>query len=217
MKFSNVLFFASVALAAPTSQEKRQGVTVAGTLLDTVNTLATTTQSNLAQINSVVASIKDNVGGSVAVEVQAQLRSNLQAVATALQAATSAIVTATTGALAGTGGQALALTNQELQAIITATQTAQQIVGNITATLTVTATDLRPAVSTLFVTEINNIRNAISPFITPLLTFVNTVRNASASASVVVTGLGNLLQQVVPLVRASFLTLGLSVLGLPAV
>ncbi|KAK7431013.1 hypothetical protein QQZ08_002543 [Neonectria magnoliae] len=224
MKFSNVLLFASMALAAPTSQEKRQasiekrqGATVVGTILNAVNTLSTTTETNLNQINNIVASIKDNVGGTVTAQVTAQLRANINAIAVALQDAAVVISTATTAALVGVGGQVQALTEQEVQDITTAAQEAIRIVGEISATLTIIASDLRPAVNLLLVTEINAVKAAISPFVLPILVFINAVRTSSASASVTVTGLTSLLQNLIPVFTRLLTTLGLPLLGLPRV
>ncbi|KAK7418146.1 hypothetical protein QQX98_004121 [Neonectria punicea] len=222
MKFSSVLLFASVALAAPASQEKRQdsldkrqGATVVGTILNAVNTLSTTTETNLNQINAVVASIKDNVG--VTAQVTAQLRANINAVAVALQDAAAVISTATTAALVGIDGQVQALTKQEIQDITTAAQEAIRVIGEISATLTIIASDLRPAVNLLLVTEISAVKAAVSPFVLPILVFINAVRMSSASASVAVTGLTSLLQNLIPIFTGLLTTLGLPLLGLPTV
>lgn len=53
MKFSNVLFFATAALAAPTMQahqDKRQ-TTVLGTVQNIANTITASTAGNLANIS----------------------------------------------------------------------------------------------------------------------------------------------------------------------
>ena len=50
MKFSNVFFFASLAMAAPLVQP-RQDQTVVGTIVSSLNTLQATTNSNVDEIS----------------------------------------------------------------------------------------------------------------------------------------------------------------------
>lgn len=167
-------------------------------------------------LDTIVASVKNNVGGTIAVEIQAQLKANLQAIGTALQTAAVAISTATTGALTGIGGQVTTLTTQEIQDISTAAQKLVSVASNVTATVTIVTTNLSPAVNALLVNEINVIKATVTPLLLPLLTFINVIRTFYASATVTVTGLTAILQAIVPIISQLLSSLGLPVLGLPS-
>ncbi|KAH7156058.1 hypothetical protein EDB81DRAFT_854249 [Dactylonectria macrodidyma] len=219
MKFSNVLFFASMVMAAPTMYEKPQldtrQTTVIGTINNIVNTLTNTTATNIQNINTAVAALQNNVDATVVVHLQGVIRANLKAIAIALQEATTDITAATVDAVAAVGGDVNKLTASQLAQLKAAVDAATVAIGNISASVSLVVTGVTPAVAKFLKSETTAVTNAIRPFIEPIFTFVNDLRNAGASASVVVTGLTGILSLLLPIAQVVLANLGLDQLVLP--
>ncbi|KAM0562041.1 hypothetical protein ACHAPJ_002483 [Fusarium lateritium] len=208
MKFLNLITFASLALATPLRRQQ----TVTGTIQASVNTLSNGTLATVNQIilDDAVVAIKGNVGATVIVQLQGALRANYQAIAQALIQSTTNIAGVTTGAVGGIAGQALGLTDQQIIQLTAALRTAIEIVEGIGAAVSVTATDLSPALRATFQGEIDAVKAALNPFITPLVLFATAVRNASVGASAAITGLDNAITNLIRVQSELVASIGIS-------
>ncbi|KAF4954522.1 hypothetical protein FSARC_12102 [Fusarium sarcochroum] len=205
MKFLNLITFASLALATPLRRQQ----TVTGTIQGSVNTFSNGTLATTNQINDAVAAIKSNVGATVIVQLQGALRANYQAIAQALILATTNIARVTTEAAGGIAAQARGLTDQQIVQLTAALRTAIDSAENIGATVAITMTDLSPDARAAFQGEVDAVKDALNPFITPLVLFATAVRNASASGSAAITGLDPALTNLIRLQGELMASLGL--------
>ncbi|KAH8734294.1 hypothetical protein BGZ61DRAFT_442356 [Ilyonectria robusta] len=173
MKFSNVLFFATAALAAPTIQalDKRQ-TTVLGTVQSIANTITNSTSGNVANIKTIIVSIQNNVAADVLVQLQLQLEANLQAIVTVLSAAAVNITDATNAAAIEIGGDVDNLTTAQILQIKAAIESAVAAVNNVTATVTASVSVLTPGGKKLIADELKAIRDAVNGILTPLAQFL---------------------------------------------
>ncbi|KAF5613899.1 uncharacterized protein FSUBG_511 [Fusarium subglutinans] len=187
MKFLSLLTLTSFATASPFRRQQ----TVTGTIRSSVNTLSDATAVTLNQINDNVALIKNNVDAQVIVEAQALLKANYQAIAQGLATSTTTIVSVTTGAAGGVAAQAIGLTNQQIVTLTASVNAVINILENIGATVTITVTDLTPALRATFQSEINAVKAAINPFVSPVFLFAAAVRAANVGGSATITGLDN--------------------------
>ncbi|KAF5640631.1 hypothetical protein F52700_3782 [Fusarium sp. NRRL 52700] len=187
MKFLSLLTLASFATASPFRRQQ----TVTGTIKSSVDTLSGASVVTLNQIDDNVALIKNNVDAQVIVEAQALLKANYQAIAQGLATSTTTIVSVTTGAAGGVVGQAIGLTNQQIVTLTAAVNVVIEIIENIGATVTITVTDLTPALRATFQSEINAVKTAINPFVSPVFLFAAAVRAANVGGSATITGLDN--------------------------
>ncbi|KAH7267587.1 uncharacterized protein BKA55DRAFT_534356 [Fusarium redolens] len=187
MKFLSLLTLASFATASPFRRQQ----TVTGTIKSSVDTLSGSFVVTLNEINDNVLLIKNNVDAQVIVEAQALLKTNYEAIAQGLATSTTRIVSVTTGAAGGVAGQAIGLTNQQIVTLTASILVVIDIVENIGATVSVTVTDLTPALRATFQAEINAVKAALNPFISPVLLFAAAVRAANAGGSATITGLDN--------------------------
>ncbi|KAM0230923.1 hypothetical protein ACHAP5_011244 [Fusarium lateritium] len=185
MKFLTLITLASFAVATPFRRQQ----TVTGTLQSSVNTFSDAAVVSLNEIDDAVDAIKGNVDAQVVVQLQALIKANYQAILQALGASTNTIVGVTTGAVGGVAGQAIGLTQQQIIQLTATIRRTIVTLENIGATITVTVTDLTPAVRATFQAEVDAVIQAINPFITPLLLFSAAVRSAAVGVSVVITGL----------------------------
>ncbi|KAF5981561.1 putative 2-isopropylmalalate synthase [Fusarium bulbicola] len=187
MKFLSLITLASFATASPFRRQQ----TVTGTIKSSVDTVSDATTVTLNQINDNVALIKNNVDAQVIVEAQALLKANYQAIAQGLATSTTTIVSVTTGAAGGVVAQAIGLTNQQIVTLTASVNTVISIIQNIGATVTITVTDLTPAVRATFQSEVNAVKAAINPFVSPVLLLAAAVRAANVGGSATITGLDN--------------------------
>ncbi|KAF5229071.1 hypothetical protein FANTH_14316 [Fusarium anthophilum] len=187
MKFLSLITLASFATASPFRRQQ----TVTGTIKSSVDTVSDATTITLNQINDNVALIKNNVDAQVIVEAQALLKANYQAIAQGLATSTTTIVSVTTGAAGGVVAQAIGLTNQQIVTLTASVNTVISIIQNIGATVTITVTDLTPAVRATFQSEVNAVKAAINPFVSPVLLLAAAVRAANVGGSATITGLDN--------------------------
>ncbi|KAL6413095.1 hypothetical protein AUP68_02593 [Ilyonectria robusta] len=214
MKFSNVLFFATAALAAPTIQalDKRQ-TTVLGTVQSIANTITNSTSGNVANIKTIIVSIQNNVAADVLVQLQLQLEANLQAIVTVLSAAAVNITDATNAAAIEIGGDVDNLTTAQILQIKAAIESAVAAVNNVTATVTASVSVLTPGGKKLIADELKAIRDAVNGILTPLAQFLQGLR-FNATVSAVVTGLGGILTSLLTSTASILASLGLAILGI---
>ncbi|KAF5687442.1 hypothetical protein FCIRC_2386 [Fusarium circinatum] len=210
MKFLSLLTLASFATASPFRRQQ----TVTGTIKSSVNTVADASLITLNQINDNVALIKNNVGAQVIVEAQALVKANYQAIAQGLATSTTTIVSVTTGAAGGVAAQAIGLTNQQIVTLTTSILVVIDILENIGATVTVTVTDLTPALRATFQSEINAVKAAINPFVSPVLLFATAVRAANVGVSATITGLDNAIVNLIRVQSELVASIGISPLNL---
>ncbi|CAJ0553423.1 Ff.00g119350.m01.CDS01 [Fusarium sp. VM40] len=185
MKFLSLITLASFAIATPFRRQQ----TVTGTLQSSVNTLSNAVTVNVNEINDALDTIQGSVDAQVIIQVQALLRANYQAIAQALNTSTINIIGVTTGAVGGVTGQVVGLTTQQIVQLTATIRRTIATLEQIGATITVTVTDLTPAVRATIQAEINAVTTLINPFITPLLLFSAAVRSAAVTVTVVITGL----------------------------
>ncbi|KLP05235.1 uncharacterized protein Y057_13607 [Fusarium fujikuroi] len=186
-KFLSLLTLASFAAASPFRRQQ----TVTGTIKSSVDTVSSSSLVTLNEIDNNVALIKNNVDAQLIVQAQALVKANYQAIAQGLAASTTTIVSVTTGAAGGVAGQAIGLTNQQIATLTASILIVIDIIENIGATVTVTVTDLTPALRATFQAEINAVKAAVNPFVSPVLLFAAAVRAANVGGSATITGLDN--------------------------
>ncbi|KAF4337636.1 hypothetical protein FBEOM_8478 [Fusarium beomiforme] len=187
MKFLSLITLASFASASPFRRQQ----TVTGTIKSSVDSLSDSTVVNLNEINDSVILIKNNVGVEVVAEVQAAIKANYKVIAKGLATSTTKIVSVTTGAAGGVTGQAIGLTSQQIATLTASLLVVIDILEDIGATITVTVTDLTPAVRAAFESEITAVKDALNPFVSPVLLFAAAVRAANVGGSATITGLDN--------------------------
>ncbi|KAF5634163.1 uncharacterized protein FTJAE_6782 [Fusarium tjaetaba] len=188
MKFFSLLTLASFVTASPF---RRQQQTVTGTIKSSVDTLSSSTTVTLNQIDDNVALIKNNVEAQLVAQIQADLKANYQAILQGLAASTTTIVSVTIGAAGGVAAQAIGLANQQIATLTASILVVIDILVNLGATITITATDLTPALRATFQSEIDAVKAAINPFVRPVLLFAAAVRDANVGGSATITGLDN--------------------------
>ncbi|RBR14695.1 hypothetical protein FVER53590_05492 [Fusarium verticillioides] len=187
MKFLSLLTLASFATASPFRRQQ----TVAGTIKSSVDILSGSSAVTLNQIDENVALIKNNVDAQVIAQIQADLEANYQAILQGLAASTTTIVSVTTGAAGGVAAQAIGLTNQQIVTLTASILVVIDILENLGATISITVTDLTPALRAAFQSEINAVKAAINPFVSPVLLLAAAVRAANIGGSATITGLDN--------------------------
>uniref|UniRef100_A0A8H7K2Z0 Uncharacterized protein n=1 Tax=Bionectria ochroleuca TaxID=29856 RepID=A0A8H7K2Z0_BIOOC len=210
MKFSNALMFASFALAAPAVEVEVRQQTATGVVVQSVQTVLNTANTNVAAIRSAV----DGVSGNISAQVQAQIRANLQAIASSLQTAATTITGATTGAAGGIIRAATGLTQQQINDLAQAVQNTLDAVTALNVIITAEATDLTTPLRTFAQSEINAIRAALNPLVSPVLTFARAVTFFSARVGIVVTGLANVTTSLTNYITNLLNSLGLSKLNI---
>ncbi|KAF5539974.1 hypothetical protein FPHYL_12177 [Fusarium phyllophilum] len=210
MKFLSLLTLASFATASPFRRQQ----TVTGTIKSSVDTLSSSSTVTLNQIDDNVELIKNNVDAQVIAQIQADLKANYQAILQGLAASTTTIVSVTTGAAGGVAGQAIGLTNQQIVTLTGSILVVIDIVENIGATVSVTVTDLTPALRATFQSEINAVKAALNPFISPVLLFAAAVRAANIGGSAAVTGLDNAIVNLIRVQSELVASIGINPLNL---
>ncbi|RSL45734.1 hypothetical protein CEP54_014149 [Fusarium duplospermum] len=206
MKFLSLLTLASFALAvpAPASEPEplpelvpRQQQTAVGVIVDQVNILNNTIQTNIDIITTAVAEIKGAVEANVIVQLQAVIQANLQVIVSAVANATGAIVAVTTGSVGGVAGAIIGLTQQQVVQLIAAIRLSIQVISRISVVITLLVTDLTPDIRAFFDAEIRAVKAILAPFIAPITIFAAAIMRASVVLGVVVTGLGPALTDLV--------------------
>ncbi|KAG7418753.1 hypothetical protein Forpe1208_v003158 [Fusarium oxysporum f. sp. rapae] len=187
MKFLSLLTLASFVTASPFRRQQ----TVTGTIKSSVDTLSGSSVVTLNEINDNVLLIKNNVDAQVIAQIQADLKANYEIIARGLANSTTRIVSVTTGAAGGVAAQAIGLTNQQIVTLTGSILVVIDIVENIGATVSVTVTDLTPALRATFQSEINAVKASLNPFISPILLFAAAVRAVNVGGSATITGLDN--------------------------
>jgi hypothetical protein len=224
MLLSNIFFFATAVLAAPAvlspaapiearSLEVRQEkATVGSAVLQAALTLESTVNTSIQEINKAVASIKANTEASVVVALQATIRSNIQAIVKAFQDATATILATIGGSLSAIINLATGLSQEQINNLIEAVAVIQRVLANIRVLVTVTVSSAGPSTVAFVNAELNTLKNALEPFLTPLVTYLTAVRNLSASATVTVQGLSSSLAELTNYVQTLAKSLGLNTL-----
>ncbi|KAF5659069.1 hypothetical protein FHETE_9564 [Fusarium heterosporum] len=194
MKFLTLITIASFAVASPLARQQ----TVTGTISNSISIFSNTVPAILDQIDDSVVAIKANTDAAVVVQLQALVEANFEAIAQALNTSTTNIVAVTTGAVGGVAAQAIGLTQAQIVQLTASLQATIIVLQQIRATVSVTITDLTPALRATFQAEIDAVIQTLGPFIRPLLLFAVAVRSAAVTVNVVITGLdaaiANLLQ-----------------------
>ncbi|KAM0332073.1 hypothetical protein ACHAQA_002342 [Verticillium albo-atrum] len=203
MKFFNILALVSFASAAPALQSRQQ--TVIGTAKSAVDTLGSATEDNIKAIESAVAEVKNNVEA----QVEVVLKANIQAIADALKKATDDIVKGTTGAGGVIGGSLKDLTQDQINEVRATLAAAGRIVKSIGATIRLTATDLTPALKEVIEKEVDAVKAAIQPFVTPLTAFGEAAKAARAGLFVGITGLSTAVLELGGILSRLIASLGL--------
>jgi len=226
MLFSNILFFATAALAAPAVMapapvearhiETRQNrATVGTTVLQIAYTLESNVNYNIGEINKAIVAIRTNTEASIVVALQATIKSNFAAIAKAFQDATAGIVAATGGSLSAIINLATGLSQDQVNQLVEAINVVKRVLNNVRIIITLTVTNLGPDIVAFFNAEVTAVKNALGPFLQPLVTFLTAVRNLSASLTVTVQGLSAGLGDLTATIQNIGSSLGLSNLLAP--
>lgn len=117
------------------------------------------------------------------------MKANYEAIAKALKEAAEAIARVTTGAVGGIAASVKGLTQQQIDDLVEALKAANRVIAELEATLTITVTDLRPAIKDAIAGEIDAVEDAIAPFVTPLQAFVSAAKAASVVIGLTISGL----------------------------
>ncbi|EEY18903.1 hypothetical protein D7B24_001436 [Verticillium nonalfalfae] len=203
MKFLSILSLVSFASAAPALQARQN--TAIGTVKNAVATLDSATKGNIQAIQDAVAEVKNNVEA----QVEVVLKTNIQGIADALKKATDDIVKGTTGAGGAIGGDLKDLTQAQINEVRDAIAAAQRILRDIGATVRLTATDLTPALKSAIQSEVDAVKAAIQPFVTPLTTFGEAAKAARASLAVGITGLSTVIAELGGILSRLIASIGL--------
>ncbi|KAG7151254.1 hypothetical protein HYQ46_012985 [Verticillium longisporum] len=86
---------------------------------------------------------------------------------------------------------------------------AQRILRDIGATVRLTATDLTPALKSAIKSEVDAVKAAIQPFVTPLTTFGEAARAARASLAIGITGLSTVIAELGAILSRLIASIGL--------
>jgi hypothetical protein len=224
MLLSNILFFATAALAAPSvlspaaqiearNIEVRQNkATVGSTILQAAYSLESTVNVNIGEINKAITSIKSNTEATLVVTLQATIRSNIAAIARAFQDATATIIAATGGSLSAIINLATGLTQEQVNQLVEAINVIKRVLNNVRVVITLTISSAGPDTVAFVNTELNAVKSALGPFLQPLVTYLTAVRNLSASLTVTVQGLSSSLADLTSFIQGLGSSLGLNTL-----
>ena len=158
-----------------------------------------------------LASVRDNT--QVAAQVQAAIKANYEAILAALKSSTEQITKQTTGAAGGVAGQAKNLGQQEIDNLTDGLAVAQGVISQLEATIFVTGTDLTPEAKAFVQSEIDGVKNALTPFVRPISAFGDAAIRASVVAGVQVRGLQNAQREFSRVVQNIARSLGIPGLG----
>ncbi|CAH0036703.1 unnamed protein product [Clonostachys rhizophaga] len=218
MKFSRVLFFASLALAAPAALvekdepalllDERQNDPVSA-VITALNSVTNTINTSGGAIQSAI----NGITGNVDAQVQVLIRANLDAILKALQGSIATILASTLDSTGNITAAASGLTQAQINNLAAAIQGAVAAVNRLRIIVTLTATDLTPAVFDLVQGQITAIQNTIQPFITPVAAFANAVSRLNARLGIYVLGLSNVTSTLVSTIQNLLNGLGLGGLG----
>ncbi|KAM5351215.1 hypothetical protein ACJ41O_003938 [Fusarium nematophilum] len=210
MKFLNILSWASFALVVPAARQQ----TVTGVIANSVSTLEGAIGSNLNEITTAVDTIKGSTSATLILQLSAVIATNYNAVISALATAITAIVQVTTGAVGGVAGQAQGLTEQQIQQLIDAVEEAIDVLNGISAAVTITVTDLKPATYALMAAQVIAVKQLLNPFVAPVVLFGQAVEDASAEVTIVVEGLTPAVKLLVSTYEGGVTSIGLPALSI---
>ncbi|CAH0034656.1 unnamed protein product [Clonostachys rhizophaga] len=176
MKFSAVLAWASLALAAPTpaSVEERD-VVVISTFVSTVQKLETTVKTQVDDIVS-TAKITSNVD-----EIVSSVKGNLATIITAVTESTSTIAQI---AAASPADAIKGLKKADVKEVLVAVKSVNNIVSELKIAVSTIVKDVPSAVKTALADEINQVKGLLWPFLQPVLTIVGAVENLASSLGI---------------------------------
>jgi hypothetical protein len=205
MRLLHVITYASLALAVPTASpdaDKSAAVpvlakraTVTGAVNAAVAALTNSVNVNIDSIRSAVNTIGNSVGVDLNVNLNAQalIRADLQAIVCAIGRAVAAIQSSTIGAVGGLYNSIQGLTQAEVTELVGSINNIVNLLNRVRVILTVTVTDLTPAVRTAISSQLAAVEAAVPALVSPLFVLITAVRNASVFTSLNVTGLNDVL------------------------
>ncbi|CAI6088503.1 unnamed protein product [Clonostachys chloroleuca] len=218
MKFSRVLFFTSLALSVPTALvekdepalllDERQNDPVSA-VITALNSVTNTINTSGGAIQSAI----NGITGNVDAQVQVLIRANLDAILNALQNSIATILASTLDSTGNITAAASGLTQAQINNLAAAIQGAVAAVNKLRIIVTLTATDLTPAVFDLVQGQITAIQNTIQPFIAPVAAFANAVSRLNVRLGIYVLGLSNATATLVNTIQNLLAGLGLGGLG----
>ncbi|CAG9983224.1 unnamed protein product [Clonostachys byssicola] len=176
MKFSAVLAWASLALAAPTpAAVEERDVVVISTFVSTVQKLETTVKTQVDDIVS-TAKITSNVD-----EIVSSVKGNLATIITAVTESTSTIAQI---AAASPADAIKGLKKADVKEVLVAVKSVNNIVSELKIAVSTIVTDVPSAVKTALADEINQVKGLLWPFLQPVLTIVGAVENLASSLGI---------------------------------
>ncbi|KAK7221485.1 hypothetical protein V2G26_009488 [Clonostachys chloroleuca] len=176
MKFSAVLAWASLALAAPTpAAVEERDVVVISTFVSTVQKLETTVKTQVDDIVS-TAKITSNVD-----EIVSSVKGNLATIITAVTESTSTIAQI---AAASPADAIKGLKKADVKEVLVAVKSVNNIVSELKIAVSTIVKDVPSAVKTALTDEINQVKGLLWPFLQPVLTIVGAVENLASSLGI---------------------------------
>uniref|UniRef100_A0A8H7NM90 Uncharacterized protein n=1 Tax=Bionectria ochroleuca TaxID=29856 RepID=A0A8H7NM90_BIOOC len=176
MKFSAVLAWASLALAAPTpAAVEERDVIVISTFVSTVQKLETTVKTQVDDIVS-TAKITSNVD-----EIVSSVKGNLATIITAVTESTGTIAQI---AAASPADAIKGLKKADVKEVLVAVKSVNNIVSELKIAVSTIVKDVPSAVKTALADEINQVKGLLWPFLQPVLTIVGAVENLASSLGI---------------------------------
>lgn len=147
---------------------------------------------SLVPIGDAAATILNSTSVTAQVEIAAEaiIRTNLDAITSAINSTIATIVRVTGAATGTVVTAATGLTQSEVDMLTNDVAILVGILTNLNATVTAVA-NAEAAVGVLFAGEITALRNVIQPFLSPIIVFAQAV--ISVSAGLTVSGVANAL------------------------
>ncbi|CAI6092328.1 unnamed protein product [Clonostachys chloroleuca] len=176
MKFSAVLAWASLALAAPTpAAVEERDVVVISTFVSTVQKLETTVKTQVDDIVS-TAKITSNVD-----EIVSSVKGNLATIITAVTESTSTIAQI---AAASPADAIKGLKKADVKEVLVAVKSVNNIVSELKIAVSTIVKDVPSGVKAALADEINQIKGLLWPLLQPVLTIVGAVENLASSLGI---------------------------------
>ncbi len=139
-----------------------------------------------------MTTIQNSIGAQILVTIQATLKANIAAIADALQKAANTVIPITSNALNGVISLIQSFTQQQLNQIVAALNGALQLLDQVKLVLTLTATNLAPAIRDALNSEIDAVKAAVKKLVDPLAALAEAIKNSSIQGGVAVTGINEL-------------------------
>ncbi|KAI5459067.1 hypothetical protein BGZ63DRAFT_406383 [Mariannaea sp. PMI_226] len=217
MKFSNVLFFATVALAAPAVVDRENKPTPVNTVIDAANQFNTAVEKSINSINTILQGVGNNAGATISVKVEGDLKANLGAITKEVTTATTTLLgglKSLVSVAVGSVGSVTKLPKGDLDALTKALAATLKTIASIQGLVTKLTKGVPPAVQKLVKSEVGALTKVLGPFVGPLNTFITTIVGLLKTAGVS-NNLGDVVKNASDLLKSLVSSLGITLPSLP--